>query len=152
MKTTTAPIPLVDLQAQYRSIKSDIDATIADVIAESAFVGTAGNRFVQAFEAQFARFVGARACVACGNGTDSLEILLKAAGIGPGDEVLVPAVSWISTSEAVSACAATPVFVDVLPGLYSMDPNLAAAKVTSRTRAIVRCTYTGCRRGWTRSA
>jgi dTDP-4-amino-4,6-dideoxygalactose transaminase len=130
-------IPLVDLQAQYRSIKGDIDAAIASVIADSAFIGTAGNRFVQAFEAEFARFVGVRACVACANGTDSMEILLKAAGIGPGDEVLVPALSWISTSEAVSACGAMPVFVDVLPGLYSMDPVLAAAKVTSRTRAII---------------
>lgn len=130
-------IPLVDLRAQYLSIKDELDAAVGRVIAESAFVGNSGNRFVRAFEEEFASFVGRSSCVACGNGTDSLEILLQAAGIGAGDEVLVPAVSWIATSEAVSTCGATPVFVDVLPGRYSMDPAAAAAKVTLRTKAII---------------
>jgi dTDP-4-amino-4,6-dideoxygalactose transaminase len=75
--------------------------------------------------------------VACANGTDALEILLRAAGIGGGDEVLVPAISWIATSEAVSTCGATPVFVDVLPGEYTIDPDAAASKITSRTAAII---------------
>lgn len=130
-------IPLVDLHAQYVSIKDEIDQAIAAVVAETAFVGTANNRFVSRFEEEFAGFVGIAAAVACANGTDSLEIIIRAAGIGPGDEVLVPALSWIATSEAVSTCGATPVFVDVLPGLYSIDPDAAAAKVTSRTKAII---------------
>jgi dTDP-4-amino-4,6-dideoxygalactose transaminase len=130
-------IPLVDLSAQYLSIKSEVDAAIAEVISESAFVGTASNRFVLGFERDFATFVGLRHCVACANGTDSLEILLKAAGIGPGDEVLVPALSWIATSEAVTTCGATPVFVDIIPGQYCLNPDDAAAKVTARTKAII---------------
>lgn len=133
----TTAIPLVDLRAQYLSMKAELDAAITEVVAESAFIGTAGNRFVRAFEEEFASYVGSGSCVACANGTDALEILLRAAGIGPGDEVLVPALSWIATSEAVSTCGATPVFVDVLPRLYSMDPNAAAAKVTSRTAAVI---------------
>jgi dTDP-4-amino-4,6-dideoxygalactose transaminase len=75
--------------------------------------------------------------VACGNGTDAIEILLKAAGIGPGAEVLVPALSWIATSEAVTTVGATPVFVDVLPDQYTIDPVAAAARITSRTQAII---------------
>jgi dTDP-4-amino-4,6-dideoxygalactose transaminase len=130
-------IPLVDLWAQYLSMKDELDAAVGRVVAESAFVGNSGNRFVRAFEEEFASFIGRDSCVACGNGTDALEILLQAAGVGPGDEVLVPAVSWIATSEAVSTRGATPVFVDVLPGRYTMDPEAAAAKVTSRTKAII---------------
>lgn len=130
-------IPLVDLGSQYLSLKGEIDAAIATVVAETAFVGTSANRFVRAFEEEFAAFVGAPHCIACGNGTDSLEILLRAAGIGPGDEVLVPAVSWIATSEAVTTCGATPVFVDILPGEYTIDPAAAAAKITSRTAAMI---------------
>ncbi len=133
----TMSIPLVDLSAQHRSIQEEIDAALNRVVTESAFIGVTSNRFVHAFEREFAEFVGAKECVACGNGTDSLEILLKAAGIGPGDEVLVPAVSWISTSEAVTNCGATPVFVDILPGVYSMNPAAAAAQVTARTKAII---------------
>lgn len=130
-------IPMVDLRAQYLSMKEELDAAITAVISESAFVGTSGNRFVKAFEEEFASFVGRRSCVACANGTDSLEILLTAGGIGPGDEVLVPALSWIATSEAVSTCGATPVFVDILADRYSMDPAAAEAGITSRTRAII---------------
>jgi len=133
----TTRIPLVDLGAQYFSMRNEVDAAIAEVVAETAFIGTASNRFVAAFEQQFAAYVGTRFCVASANGTDSLEILLRAAGIRPGDEVLVPALSWIATSEAVSTCGAVPVFVDVLPDLYSIDPDAAAAKVTSKTAAII---------------
>jgi dTDP-4-amino-4,6-dideoxygalactose transaminase len=132
-----ARLPLVDLSAQYVSMKAEINEAIAAVATESAFVGSSENRFVRTFEEEFGVFAGLRHVVACANGTDSLEILLRAAGIGPGDEVLVPAVSWIATSEAVSTCGATPVFVDILPGEHTIDPNAAAAKVTGRTAAII---------------
>lgn len=133
----TTAIPLVDLNAQYRAIKPELDDAVAAVIARSAFVGTAGNEFVRQFEAAYAAYVGLQSCVACANGTDAIELVLHARGIGPGDEVLVPALSWIATSEAVTTAGATPVFVDILPGEYTMDPDAAAAKVTSRTRAII---------------
>jgi dTDP-4-amino-4,6-dideoxygalactose transaminase len=133
----SARIQLVDLSAQYRSIQGELDAAVASVVAAGAYIGTSGNAFVGAFEQAFAAFAGNRHCVACGNGTDALEILLTGAGIGPGAEVLVPAVTWIATSEAVTSCGATPVFVDVLPDRYTMDPRAAAAKVSPRTRAII---------------
>jgi dTDP-4-amino-4,6-dideoxygalactose transaminase len=132
--TLPARIPFVDLHAQYLSIQGEIDAAIAGVLAETAFIG---GRHVRAFEESFASFVGRRHCIGCANGTDSLEILLQALGIGPGDEVIVPANSWISTSEAVSAVGALPVFADSLPGLYTIDVGHAARLVTPRTRAII---------------
>jgi dTDP-4-amino-4,6-dideoxygalactose transaminase len=130
-------IPLVDLYAQYLSMKQELDDAVTAVVTKSAFVGTAGNEFVRRFEQEFAAYAGRSMCVACGNGTDALEILLQAAGIGPGDEVIVPALSWIATAEAVTTVGATPVFVDILPGEYTMNPAVAAARITSKTRAII---------------
>jgi dTDP-4-amino-4,6-dideoxygalactose transaminase len=130
-------IPLVDLKAQYATLKTQIDSAIAQVVSETAFIGNMSNRFVLAFEAEFAAYTGAKHAIGCANGTDALEILLKAAGIGPGDEVLVPAVSWIATSEAVSNIGAKPVFVDIEAGKYTIDPKLAEAKITPRTKAII---------------
>src|SRR3954468_10892550 len=112
-------VPFVDLQAQYQSIQIDIDRSIASVIKNSAYIGSTGNSFINEFENGFARWTGAEYCISCANGTDSLEILLKAYGIGLGDEVIVPALSWISTSESVSSAGATPVFVDVNPTSYT---------------------------------
>jgi dTDP-4-amino-4,6-dideoxygalactose transaminase len=130
-------IPLVDLSAQYQAIRLELDTAVAAVIAKNAFIGSAANEFVSAFERDFAAYAGNRHCVACGNGTDALEILLKAAGIGPGAEVLVPALAWIATAEAVTTVGATPIFVDVLPDQYTIDPLAAAARVSSRTQAII---------------
>ena len=84
-------IPLVDLHRQYVSLKSEIDSAISAVIEQSGYIGTPGNRFRLDFEASFASFINAKHCVGCANGTDSLELLLKAFGVGPGDEVIVPA-------------------------------------------------------------
>ena len=130
-------IPMVDLSAQYQAIRQELDAALAAVIAKNAFIGLPSNEFVAGFERDFAAYAGNRYCVACGNGTDALEILLKAAGIGPGAEVLVPALTWIATAEAVTTVGATPIFVDVLPDRYTIDPEAAAARVTSRTQAII---------------
>jgi dTDP-4-amino-4,6-dideoxygalactose transaminase len=130
-------IPLVDLKAQYQTLKPEIDAAIATVVSETAFIGNLSNKHVLKFEAEFSAYTGASHTIACANGTDSLEILLKAAGIGPGDEVLVPAISWIATSEAVSNNGATPVFVDIEPDCYCMDIAAAAKKITPRTKAII---------------
>lgn len=126
-------VPFVDLYAQYLSIKPEIDSAIEKVIRETAFIS---GSFAATFEKQFAAFNGVKHCMACANGTDSLEILLKAMGVGPGDEVIVPAISWISTSEAVTAIGATPVFVDVDEQLL-IDLNLVESKINARTRAII---------------
>ena len=129
-------IPFVDLKAQYHSIRSEIDAAIQHVIERTSFIG-GNNPFVQQFEQAFAHYLGIKHVMSCGNGTDSLEILLKAYSIGAGDEVIVPATSWISTSEAVSAVGARPIFVDIDPVYYTIDPARVEEAVTSRTKAII---------------
>ncbi len=127
-------IPFVDLKAQYHGLKEEMDRAIAEVVENTAFVG--GAR-VAAFEKQFAAYVESEHCVSCANGTEAIEIALRALGIGPGDEVLVPANSFIATSEAVTAAGATVVFVDNEPRHYTIDLEDAARKITSRTRAII---------------
>ncbi|MFM9984162.1 MAG: DegT/DnrJ/EryC1/StrS family aminotransferase [Flavobacteriales bacterium] len=126
-------VPFVDLHAQYLSIKQEIDSAIEKVIRETAFIS---GSYAASFEKEFAVYTGVKHCMACANGTDSLEILLKAMGIGSGDEVIVPALSWISTSESVSSIGATPVFVDVDDNLL-IDLNLVEAKINARTKAII---------------
>jgi dTDP-4-amino-4,6-dideoxygalactose transaminase len=130
-------VPFVDLHAQYLSIKGEIDEAIASVISQSAYVGGAGNPFVTDFENSFAKYVGIKHCIGCANGTDSLEIILKAYGIGAGDEVIVPAFTWISTSEAVSNIGAKPVFVDIHPDFYTINIKKIVEKISSRTKAII---------------
>lgn len=127
-------IPFVDLHAQYLSIKNEIDRAIADVIAETAFIG---GKHVQQFEQDFAAWMNAKHMIACGNGTDTLEIILKAWGLGPGDEVIVPAMTWISTSEAVNNIGATPVFADVDPACYTILPDEIEKRITPRTKAVI---------------
>jgi dTDP-4-amino-4,6-dideoxygalactose transaminase len=130
-------IPFVDLALQYQNHKDEIDTAIQSVINDCAFIGTVNNKYVQAFENEFANYIGTDHCIACANGTDSLEIILKAFGIGPGDEVIVPALSWISTSEAVSNVGAKPVFVDIEPEYYSINPECIEEKITPLTKAII---------------
>ncbi|WP_116126758.1 DegT/DnrJ/EryC1/StrS family aminotransferase [Lewinella sp. IMCC34183] len=127
-------IPLIDLQAQYQSLRPAIDDRIAAVLSEAAFIGSDA---VAAFGEAFASYAGHAHAVTCGNGTDALELLMDAWEIGPGDEVIVPAMSWISTSEIVATRGARPVFVDVDPLTHCLDPDRAAAAVTDKTRAII---------------
>lgn len=127
-------IPFVDLYAQYLSIKEDIDEAIEKTIRNSAYIG---GQAVKDFEKAFARYLGIDYVIGCGNGTDSLEILLTCYGVGAGDEVIVPAISWISTSEAVTAVGATPVFVDIHPDYFTIDIEKIEQAITAKTRAII---------------
>ncbi len=127
-------VPFVDLRAQYRAIQAEIHAAIGRVLEEAAFIK---GKYVEAFEHAYARAYGVPHCIGVGNGTDALFIALRALGIGPGDEVLVPALTWISTAETVSLTGARPVFVDIEPDYYTLDPEHAAARITERTRAII---------------
>lgn len=127
-------IPFVDLLLQYESIKEEIDEAIFNTIKSSGFIG---GQSVQDFEKNFAKFIGADHCISCANGTDSLEILLKVLGVGPGDEVIVPAISWISTSECVASVGADVVFVDVDTNYYTIDIDKIEEKITKRTKAII---------------
>jgi dTDP-4-amino-4,6-dideoxygalactose transaminase len=127
-------VPFVDLAARYNSIKPEIDSAISKVISASAFIG---GEYVTAFEKEFASYIGTDHCTGCANGTDAIELLLTAHGIGPGDEVIVPALTWISTAEAVNNVGATPVFSDVLAAHYTIDPALVSKNITPKTKAII---------------
>ena len=127
-------IPFVDLKAQYQQIRDEIAPAIADVLENTAFVG--GAR-VAAFESAFATYVDSPNCVSVANGTEAIEIALRAFGIGPGDEVIIPANSFIATGEAVTAAGARVVFVDSEPDFYCIDAEQIESRITSRTRAII---------------
>lgn len=127
-------VPFVDLKAQYLAIKDELDSAILTVISETAFVS---GRYAAAFESSFAEYLGVENCVAVGNGTDALEIALQAIGVGPGDEVIVPANTFIATAEGVSNIGALPVFVDIDPATYNIDPAEIEEKITDRTKAII---------------
>ncbi len=117
------------MKAQYDSIKDEIDSAISEVISKFAFVG---GPFVERFEKAFAEFCNLKHCIGVGNGTDALFIALKVFGIGPGDEVIVPANTFIATSEAVTLTGARVAFVDIDPKTYNMDPNKLEDYLKSR--------------------
>jgi dTDP-4-amino-4,6-dideoxygalactose transaminase len=127
-------VPFVDLKAQYSSIKDEVDRAIAAVIAQSAFVG---GTFVKAFDEAFARYCGVGHCIGVANGTDAIVIALRTLGVGPGDEVITAANTFIATSEAVTMAGARVVFVDIDPRTGNIDNARIADKITPKTRAIV---------------
>jgi dTDP-4-amino-4,6-dideoxygalactose transaminase len=124
-------VQFVDLKAQYASIKSEVDEAIATVLSSCAFINARG------FEADFAAYLGAQHCVGVGNGTDALFMAMQALGLGPGDEVITAANTFIATAEGISWTGATPVFVDCDPVTYNIDVAQVEAAITPRTRAIV---------------
>jgi dTDP-4-amino-4,6-dideoxygalactose transaminase len=126
-------VPFVDLKAQYQSIKSEIDPAIQTVISETAFVG---GKYVEGFEKAFAEKFGVKHCVSCANGTDAIYITLKALGVGPGDEVITVANSFIATSETISQTGAKPVFVDI-DEYFHIDPAQIEVKITKKTKAVI---------------
>jgi dTDP-4-amino-4,6-dideoxygalactose transaminase len=133
-KTANKSIPMLDLRAQYATLRAEIRAAIDDVLESQQFIlGRQG----QALEEELAGFCGARFAVGVASGTDALLLALHAAGVGPGDEVIVPAFTYIATADAVSLLGATPVFADILPASFNLDPAQMKRRVTSRTKAVV---------------
>lgn len=130
----TMSIPMVDLAAQQAEIDEEVQAGLKDVFASTAFIG---GPAVAEFEAGYSAALNVRHCVGVGNGTDALELALRASGVTPGGEVILPANTFIATAEAVSRLGAVPVPVDVDPVHLLIDPNRVRAAVTSRTQAIV---------------
>jgi len=126
-------VPFLDLRGQYLSIKNEVDFAIQSVINESAFIK---GRFVEAFENNFAKYIGTKHCIGVGNGTDAIFIALKCLGVGAGDEVMVPANTFIATSEAVSLAGARPVFVDCNE-YYNIDPAKIEAAITPKTKVVI---------------
>lgn len=127
-------VPFVDLKAQYRSIQSEVQAAIGEVLENTAFVlGPA----VERFERDFAAYLGTEHALGVGTGTAALHLTLLALGIGHGDEVIVPAHTFIATAEAVSHAGARPAFVDVQASSGNLDPALLEKAITSRTKAVI---------------
>jgi dTDP-4-amino-4,6-dideoxygalactose transaminase len=134
LESSAAPIPLIDLRIQHDQVAAEVSAGWARVIAEGSFVL---GPDVAAFEREFARFTQAAHCVTVGNGTDALELGLRARGVGPGDDVILPVNASTSTAEAVIRAGARPVLVDCDPRHLLIDPNQVAERLTRRTRAVI---------------
>ena len=127
-------VPFVDLKTQYLSIKSEIDSAIQNVINDTAFIR---GKYIECFEKEYAEAYGVKHVISCANGTDAIYISLKALGVGPGDEVITVANSWISTSETITQTGAKVVFVDIEPDFYNLDVKKIESKITSKTKAII---------------
>lgn len=127
-------IPLVDLKAQYQIVKPAVDVAIDRVVTNANFI--LGEE-VARFEREFAGFVGAAGAVGVASGTAALHLALRACGVGPGDEVITTSLTFVATAEAISQTGARPVFVDIDPRTYTLDPGLVDAAITPNTRAIV---------------
>lgn len=127
-------IPFVDLKLQYRNLKTEIDQALARALENSTFIL---GPDVAAFENEFARYVGSRHAIAVNSGTSALHLALLAAGIGPGDEVITVPFTFVASVAAIRYAGATPVFVDIDPVTFNIDPALIKAAITPRTRAIM---------------
>jgi UDP-2-acetamido-2-deoxy-ribo-hexuluronate aminotransferase len=127
-------MPFVDLAAQQERLRPEIEAGIKRVLAHGKYI--LGPE-VDELEERLAAYTGVAHCISCANGTDALQIALMALGVGPGDEVITPGFSYIATAEAAAVLGAVPVYVDIDPGSYNLDPKLLDAAITPRTRAII---------------
>ena len=127
-------IPFLNLRAQHDPLRAELMTAIQEVIDTNAF---AGGPFVARFEEDFAAFCQTKYSVGVGNGTDALWFALLALGVGPGDEVITVPHTFMATAEAISFTGATPVFVDIDPQTYTMDPSLIEKAITPRTKAII---------------
>jgi dTDP-4-amino-4,6-dideoxygalactose transaminase len=130
----TTPVPFVDLHAQHAPLRDAIERTFNELIARGDFVMGAA---VERFEGEYAAFIGARHAIGVGTGLSAIELALRAFDVGPGDEVITPANTFIATVLAIMAVGATPVFVDMDAASYGIDPTAIGAAITSRTKAIV---------------
>jgi len=127
-------VPFLDLMAQYRAYQGELDQAMRQVFESCAF---AGGPFVDKFEGEFARFCECDWAVGVGSGTEALRLTLHTLGVGPGDEVITVPNSFIATAEAISWCGAKPVFVDVRPDTYTLDPDRLEAAISARTKALI---------------
>ena len=136
MDTTTAmkPIQMVDLVGQYEKIKPEVDAALQRVIDTAAFIN---GPEVKEFEKELAGYLGVKHVIGCANGTDALQIAMMALGLKAGDEIITCSFTFVATVEVVALLGITPVFADVLPGTYNIDPEDIKRKITPKTKAIV---------------
>ncbi len=132
--SSTKIVKFGQLHRQYTALKVPIDSAIKQTIAESNFIR---GPEVESFETSFANLINVNHCVSCANGTDALYIAMKSLGVQPGDEVIVPAMTWISTSEAVSQAGGIPIFCDIDAKTHTIDPNQIESLLSENTVGIV---------------
>lgn len=128
------PIQMVDTKTQYHKIKSDVDKAVLDVLESSAFIN---GKPVQDFAANLSAYLGVKHTIPCANGTDALQIAMMALGFQPGDEVITPSFTYIATTEVIALLKLTPVFVEVDPKTFCIDPTALEKAITPKTKAIV---------------
>lgn len=124
----------INLKAQYQALKEDINARIKNVLEHGQYIM---GPEVGELEEKLAEYVGVKHCISASNGTDTLMIAMMALGIGPGDEVITTPFTFVATGEMIALLGAVPVFVDIDPRTYNIDPSLIEAAITSRTKAIM---------------
>lgn len=127
-------IQMVDLKTQYSRIQQEVDEAVLEVIRSTAFIN--GPK-VQSFKAAFSTYLGANHVIPCANGTDALQIALMALDLQPGDEVIVPAFTYVATAEVIALLRLTPVMVDVDPDTFNLTSDIFEAAITPRTKAVV---------------
>jgi dTDP-4-amino-4,6-dideoxygalactose transaminase len=127
-------IPMVDLKAEYALLKDELEPAVLAALAATQYIGGPN---VRAFEQEVAAYCRVRHAIACASGTDALLLALRACGVGPGDEVITTPFTFVATASTVSMCGARPVFVDIDPLTYNLDPVYIEAAITPRTRAVL---------------
>ena len=129
-----APIQMVDTKTQYHKIRKEVDQAVLDVMDSSAFIN---GKPVQEFATNLSKYLGVKHTIPCANGTDALQIAMMALGLQPGDEVITPSFTYIATTEVIALLNLTPVFVEVDPRSFCMDPVALEKAITPKTKAIV---------------
>ncbi|HOZ68025.1 MAG TPA: DegT/DnrJ/EryC1/StrS family aminotransferase [Chitinophagaceae bacterium] len=127
-------IQMVDTQTQYRKIKTEVDQAVIGVLESSAFIN---GKPVHSFAANLSAYLGVKHTIPCANGTDALQIAMMALGFQPGDEIITPSFTYIATTEVIALLRLTPVFVEVDPKTFCIDPLALEQAITPRTKAIV---------------
>lgn len=127
-------VPFVDLQRIHEPLTHEINTVVNEVLNSNSFIL---GKHVEQFESDFANYIDTTHCIGCANGTDAIELVLEALGVGVGDEVIVPVHTWVSTASAVARLGAVPVPVDTLNDEFTINPALIHAAVTSKTKAII---------------
>ena len=128
------PIQMVDTKTQYHKIKPEVDNAVLEVMESSAFIN---GKIVQEFSANLSTYLGVKNTIPCANGTDALQIAMMALGLEPGDEVITPSFTYIATTEVIALLKLTPVFAEVNPQTFCIDPVAIEKAITSKTKAIV---------------
>jgi dTDP-4-amino-4,6-dideoxygalactose transaminase len=125
---------MVDLRKQYLQIKPQVDKAVIDVLESTAFIN---GKPVQDFAGSLSAYLGIKHVIPCANGTDALQIAMMALGLEPGDEIITPSFTYIATTEVIALLRLTPVFVDVDPDTFCIDPESIRKAITPKTKAIV---------------